>query len=79
MSGKGAGKTPLLSACGLFCLLSDGEASPHVISMASSFEQARLTHDAAKDFIRANPAASRSFATPNNTPSSSEKNQASGR
>jgi phage terminase large subunit-like protein len=51
MSAKGAGKTPLLSAIGLFMLLADNEPAAHVISMASSFEQAALTFNAAKIYI----------------------------
>src|SRR5580698_4625255 len=30
LTAKGAGKTPLLTAIGLYCLLADGEAAPHV-------------------------------------------------
>jgi len=51
LSAKGSGKTPLLSAIALYCLLADNEASPHVISMASSFEQANLTFEEGKRYI----------------------------
>src|SRR5665213_15948 len=51
LSAKGSGKTPLLAAIALYCLLADGEASPHVISMASSFEQANLTFEEGKRYI----------------------------
>lgn len=51
ISSKGAGKTPLLAALGLYCLLADGESGAHVISMASSFEQANLTFDCAKKYV----------------------------
>jgi phage terminase large subunit-like protein len=56
ISAKGAGKTPLLAALALYCLLADGEAAPHVISMASTFEQANLTFSAGKAFINECPA-----------------------
>ncbi|HWE95746.1 MAG TPA: terminase TerL endonuclease subunit [Tepidisphaeraceae bacterium] len=55
ISAKGAGKTPLLAAIGLYLLLGDGEAGAHVISMASSFEQANLTFDAGKKYINEHP------------------------
>ena len=51
ISSKGGGKTPLLAALGLYMLLGDNEAGAHVISMASSFEQANLTFDAGKKYI----------------------------
>lgn len=51
ISAKGAGKTPLLAAIGLYCLLADEEPGAHVVSMASTFEQANLTFDAGKKFI----------------------------
>jgi phage terminase large subunit-like protein len=51
LTAKGAGKTPLFGACGLYALIGDKEASPHVISMASTSEQARFTFDAAKMYI----------------------------
>lgn len=51
ISAKGAGKTPLLTGIGLFMLLADGEVGAHVISMASTVEQAMLTFDAAKKYI----------------------------
>lgn len=51
LTAKGTGKTPLLAAIGLYMLLMDGEASPIVISMASTSEQARYTFDAAKAYI----------------------------
>jgi phage terminase large subunit-like protein len=50
-----SGKTPLLAAIGLFMLLADGEAAAHVVSMASSFEQANLTFDCAKKYIIESP------------------------
>ncbi|MDB5297865.1 MAG: terminase [Phycisphaerales bacterium] len=55
LSAKGAGKTPLLAAVGLYMLLADGEGDPHVISMASTSEQARLTFDQAKKYVEADP------------------------
>ncbi len=55
LTAKGAGKTPLLAAIGLYCLLVDGEASPHVISMAASFEQASHTFNFAKAYIENSP------------------------
>ncbi len=55
ISAKGAGKTPLLSAWGLFNLLEADEAGAHVISMASTWEQANLTFDCAKKFILQSP------------------------
>ena len=55
LTAKGAGKTPLLAAIGLYMLLMDGEAAPHVISMASTFEQANLTFGGAKGYIRECP------------------------
>lgn len=51
ITAKGAGKTPLLTGIGLYMLLGDGEAGAHVISMASTFEQANLTFSAAKKYI----------------------------
>ena len=51
ISSKGGGKTPLLAALGLYMLLGDNEAGAHVISMASSFEQANLTFDGGKKYI----------------------------
>jgi phage terminase large subunit-like protein len=51
LTGKGAGKTPLLAAIGLYMLLADGEAAPHVISMAATSEQAHLTFNAASRYI----------------------------
>lgn len=51
LTSKGAGKTPLLAAIALYCLVADGEASPHCISMAASFEQASLTHEEGKRYI----------------------------
>ena len=56
ISAKGAGKTPLLSAVALYMLLADGEAAPHVVSMASTFEQANLTFSAGKAYVRECPA-----------------------
>jgi phage terminase large subunit-like protein len=56
ISAKGAGKTPMIAAIGLYMLLADGEAAPHVISMASTFEQANLTFDAGKKYIAGCPA-----------------------
>lgn len=53
ITAKGAGKTPMLAAMGLYMLVADGEAGAHVISMASSFEQANLTFDAGKKYIAA--------------------------
>jgi phage terminase large subunit-like protein len=55
LTAKGAGKTPMLAAIALFMLLGDGEAGAHVVSMASSFEQANLTFDAGKKYIAQNP------------------------
>lgn len=55
LSAKGAGKTPLLSAIGLYMLLGDGEPAAHVISQASTFEQANYTFGAAKKFIELDP------------------------
>jgi phage terminase large subunit-like protein len=59
ISGKGAGKTPLIAAVQLYMLLGDNEAAAHVISMASSFEQANLTFDAGKKYIIESPELSR--------------------
>ena len=55
ISAKGAGKTPLMTGIGLYMLLADGENAAHVISMASTVEQAYLTFDAAKKYIAENP------------------------
>ncbi len=51
LSAKGAGKTPLLAGIGLYMLLGDEEAGAHVVSTASSFEQANLTFDMAKKYV----------------------------
>jgi phage terminase large subunit-like protein len=55
ISSKGAGKTPFIAAIGLYMLLGDGEPAAHVISMASTSEQARYTFDAAKKYISQHP------------------------
>ena len=55
LTAKGAGKTPLIAALGLYMLLADDEPGAHVVSLASNFEQARLTFDAAKNFISEHP------------------------
>lgn len=55
ISAKGAGKTPMLAAIALFMLLGDGESAPHVVSMASTFEQANLTFSAGKGYIAESP------------------------
>ncbi len=55
LTAKGAGKTPMLAAIGLYMLIADGEAVHYVISMASSFEQANLTFDAGKKYILESP------------------------
>ena len=55
ISAKGAGKTPMLAGIGLFMLLADGEAGAHVISMASTVEQAGYTYDAARNYINICP------------------------
>lgn len=51
ITAKGAGKTPKLSGLGLYHLLGEHEPGAHVISMASTFEQANLTFDAGKKYI----------------------------
>lgn len=63
LSGKGTGKTPLLAAIGLYLMIGAGEAGAHVISMASSFEQANYTFGEAKKYIEENPTLQR-FADP---------------
>jgi phage terminase large subunit-like protein len=56
LTAKGAGKTPLLAAIGLYMLLAAGEPMPWITSMASSFEQAGYTFEAGKSFINNNRA-----------------------
>jgi phage terminase large subunit-like protein len=56
LTAKGSGKTPWLSAIGMYLLLADGEAGAHVMSCATDFPQAFLTLDAAKKYIAAEPA-----------------------
>ena len=51
ITAKGAGKTPLLAAIGLYMLLADKEAAAHVISMASTVEQAHYTFDAGQNYV----------------------------
>jgi phage terminase large subunit-like protein len=55
LSGKGAGKTPLLSSIGQYEFFAGGEAAPHVVSMATHVEQAQLTQDWAKKSIEQDP------------------------
>lgn len=49
--GKGSGKSPLLAALGLYMLVADNEEGPQVLSVATNFQQANITFDAAKKFI----------------------------
>ncbi|HEV7299218.1 MAG TPA: terminase TerL endonuclease subunit [Tepidisphaeraceae bacterium] len=56
LTAKGAGKTPLLALCGMYCLLADHEPGAHVISSATDFQQAYLTLDAGKKFVAAHAA-----------------------
>jgi phage terminase large subunit-like protein len=51
LTAKGSGKTPCLAAIGMYAMLGDQESAAHIVSMASSFEQANLTFDCAKRFI----------------------------
>lgn len=51
ITAKGAGKTPLLAAIALYMFIGEGEASPYIVSMASTFQQANLTFAAGKAFI----------------------------
>lgn len=55
LTAKGAGKTPLLSACALFMLIGDREAAPSIVSMASTSDQAGHTFKAAKAYIDQEP------------------------
>ena len=55
ITAKGSGKTPFMAAIGLFMLMADGEPGPLVISSATDFPQAQLTHEAGKKYIAAEP------------------------
>jgi phage terminase large subunit-like protein len=56
LTAKGSGKTPLLAAIGLYMMFGDGEKGAHVISMASTFEQANYTFGEAKKYVAENKA-----------------------
>lgn len=53
--GKGAGKSPLLSAIGLYELLAANVDSPQIYSIATDFIQANVTFENAKRFIHNSP------------------------
>lgn len=52
-TAKGSGKSPLLSAIGLYMLLCDGEQGAQVYSAATDFKQANITFDFAKKLVGA--------------------------
>lgn len=55
-SGKGSGKSPLVSAIGLLGLLFDGEAAAEIYSAAVTREQASIMFRDAKNIVDATPA-----------------------
>jgi phage terminase large subunit-like protein len=50
----GAGKSPLLAAIGLYCLMADGEPAAQIYSLASTYQQAMVVFDTAKNFAQRN-------------------------
>lgn len=58
LSGKGGGKTPLMSAWGQYELFSGGEPAAHIVSMGTDYKQAALTMDFAKASIKQDDALS---------------------
>lgn len=54
----GAGKSPLLAALGLYCLMADGQRGGAGFSLASTYSQARIVFDTAAGFISQEPALS---------------------
>lgn len=57
--GKGNGKSPLLAALGLYCLLEDDEPKAQILSAASSRGQARVIFDDAIEFAKNSPISNR--------------------
>lgn len=55
ITGKCAGKTPILSALGMFHLFGEGEPAAHVVSIATDFKQAQLTQEWARRSIEQDP------------------------
>jgi phage terminase large subunit-like protein len=53
--GKSSGKSPLLSALGIYMLVADGEQGPQIYSCSLNYQQANITFDFAKKLFEAAP------------------------
>jgi phage terminase large subunit-like protein len=71
---KGNGKSPLMTAIGMYMFLAEGTAGAYVMSAATGYKQAQVTFDAAKRMVEQSPKLSKLCGKPLETKIRGPKN-----